>query len=61
MIMQPIRCMECYKQRPGGRCEWCPLHKKNRSLYKEIGDGWYIRMEQPPEAKKDPSRDEKNS
>lgn len=44
--MQPIRCIECYKQRPGGRCEFCPLHKKNRSHYRHIGDGWYIRVEQ---------------
>ncbi|MFC7442945.1 hypothetical protein [Laceyella putida] len=39
--MKPIRCIECYRQRPGGRCEYCPLHKKNRPLYRHIGDGWY--------------------
>jgi hypothetical protein len=40
-----IRCIECYKQRPGGRCDFCPLHRKNRHKYKHIGDGWYIPAE----------------
>ncbi|GGA42502.1 hypothetical protein GCM10007416_14400 [Kroppenstedtia guangzhouensis] len=42
---KPIRCIQCYKQRPGGRCSYCPLHKKNRSLYRPVGDGWYERVE----------------
>ncbi|SEN71319.1 hypothetical protein SAMN05444955_11925 [Lihuaxuella thermophila] len=60
MIMPPVRCIECYKQRPGGRCEWCPLHKKNRRLYKDIGNGWYIRVEQP-DPKQDLTDDEENN
>lgn len=37
-----VRCLECYKQRPGGRCHFCPLNKKNRHLYQAIGDGWFV-------------------
>jgi len=40
--MKPIRCIECYKQRPGGRCDICPLAKKNRHLYRPIGNGWFV-------------------
>ncbi|MFD1395873.1 hypothetical protein ACFQ49_14325 [Kroppenstedtia eburnea] len=47
MKAKPIRCIQCYKQRPGGRCSYCPLHKKNRSLYRPVGDGWYERVEEP--------------
>jgi hypothetical protein len=42
---RPIRCIECYKTRPGGRCEFCPLHKKNRSKYTSVGEGWFIQRE----------------
>ncbi|WP_143035039.1 hypothetical protein [Marininema mesophilum] len=45
-MMKPIRCIECYRQRPGGRCDFCPLHRKNRPLYESIGDGWYVRKEE---------------
>ncbi|WP_188646477.1 hypothetical protein [Marinithermofilum abyssi] len=40
---RPIRCIECYKRRPGGRCDFCPLHKQNRDRYQPVGDGWYVR------------------
>jgi hypothetical protein len=39
---KPIRCIKCFKQRPGGRCDYCPLHKRNRHLYRYIGEGWYL-------------------
>lgn len=39
--MKPIRCIECYKNRPGGRCEFCPLHPKNRETFTSLDDGWY--------------------
>lgn len=40
--MKPIRCIECYKERPGGRCQFCPLNPKNKDKYTPIGEGWYI-------------------
>ncbi len=42
-----IRCIECYKSRPGGRCDYCPLHRKNRHKYRHVGDGWYVPAEEP--------------
>ncbi|SFS63535.1 hypothetical protein [Marininema halotolerans] len=56
--MKPIRCIECYRQRPGGRCDFCPLHTSNREGYESIGDGWYVRKEmkqEKPDAKKNSS------
>ncbi|TCS97028.1 hypothetical protein [Hazenella coriacea] len=44
--MNPIRCIECYKHRPGGRCQFCPLHKKNRPNYRSIGDGWFVKVDE---------------
>ena len=44
--MKPIRCLECYKQRPGGRCDFCPLHRKNRDKYQALKDGWYLPKEE---------------
>ncbi|MCS1351897.1 hypothetical protein [Mechercharimyces sp. CAU 1602] len=49
---KPIRCIQCYKQRPGGRCNFCPLHKKNRALYHHIGEGWYLPRSSKPTLKK---------
>lgn len=44
--MNRVRCIECFKQRPGGRCQFCPLHKSNRPHYRSIGDGWYVKMDE---------------
>lgn len=44
--MKPIRCIECYKQRPGGRCDFCPLHRKNRDKYEPLKDGWFLLKEE---------------
>lgn len=39
--MKPIRCIECYLHRPGGRCDFCPLHSKNKDTYFHLENGWY--------------------
>nr|MBO2495391.1 hypothetical protein [Bacillota bacterium] len=44
--MRPIRCLKCYLRRPGGRCDFCPLHRKNRHLYQPIGGGWFLKKEE---------------
>ncbi|MFD1425064.1 hypothetical protein ACFQ4J_15185 [Laceyella tengchongensis] len=44
--MKPIRCLACYEKRLGGRCDFCPLHKKNKSSYRHIGEGWYVPLPQ---------------
>ncbi|PRX39200.1 hypothetical protein CLV97_12836 [Planifilum fimeticola] len=46
MTTRPIRCLECYLRRPGGRCDFCPLHRKNRHLYRPIGGGWFVKKEE---------------
>lgn len=55
--MKPIRCIECYRKRPGGRCDFCPLHRKNRHKYQPLKDGWYLLKEE----KKDLSSDHLSS
>ncbi|TCP62639.1 hypothetical protein [Baia soyae] len=50
-MSKPIRCIECYKQRPGGRCDFCPLHKKNRDHYIPLENGWFLpKKEQEPKS-----------
>lgn len=48
---KPIRCIECYKNRPGGRCDFCPLHKKNKENYIPLKNGWFL----PKSKKRDSS------
>jgi hypothetical protein len=40
---KPIKCLECYKKRPGGRCNFCPV--KNKDQYQELGGGFYIKKQ----------------
>lgn len=58
--MRPIRCIECYRKRPGGRCEYCPLHKRNRPRYRHLGDGWYQLVPQEDTLKKQKAPDGTN-
>lgn len=59
-MSKPIRCIECYKNRPGGRCDFCPLHLKNKSHYTAIGNGYYVRKENGQEKdRKDRSKSTK--
>jgi hypothetical protein len=57
MTMRPIRCLECYRKRPGGRCDFCPLHRKNRHLYRSIGGGWFVKKEETGQEPKEDKRD----
>lgn len=38
---EPVKCIECYKKRPGGRCQFCPLHPQNKDRYLALGNGYW--------------------
>ncbi|MFC4767058.1 hypothetical protein [Effusibacillus consociatus] len=52
---QPVKCIECYKNRPGGRCKSCPLHHENKNNYVPLENGYY--MKKPEEANQYPDSD----
>lgn len=58
--MVKVRCLECYKQRPGGRCQLCPLAKKNRHLYRPLEDGWFEFGDSVKKATKESHKDQKD-
>jgi hypothetical protein len=56
-LMKKIRCIECYKQRPGGRCQFCPLARQNRAKYRSIGEGWFVPVEQPQSGEQEENKE----